>query len=86
VTPSDGPRHVWLDGRLVPADVPRLSVADRGFQLGDGVFETMRARRGVVIEWAEHLARLHESLAALRIALPAADELLLGGIRELLAA
>lgn len=86
MTPSDGPRHVWLDGRLVPADVPHLSVADRGFQLGDGVFETMRARRGVVIEWAEHLARLHESLAALWIVLPAADELLLEGIRGLLAA
>jgi branched-chain amino acid aminotransferase len=86
VTASGRPRHVWLDGRLVPADVPHLSAADRGFQLGDGVFETMRARRGVVIEWSEHLARLHESAAALRIPLQAADELLLEGIRGLLAA
>lgn len=86
MTLSNGPRQIWLDGRLAPADVPHLSVADRGFQLGDGVFETMRARRGVVIEWAEHLARLHESLAALWIALPAADGLLLEGIRGLLAA
>lgn len=85
MAPSGGPGHAWLDGRLVSADVPHLSVADRGFQLGDGAFETMRARRGVVIEWAEHLTRLHESLAALRIPLPAADEMLFGGIRELLA-
>ena len=41
-----GPRHVWVDGRIQPADVPHLSAFDRGFQLGDGVFETLRARDG----------------------------------------
>ncbi len=42
--------RVWLDGRLVDAQAPQLRVSDRGFQLGDGIFETARARRGVVIE------------------------------------
>ena len=37
----------WVNGRLMPADAPALPVADRGFQLGDGVFETLRVRRGV---------------------------------------
>ena len=54
---------VWVDGRVVPAAEPQLFVTDRGFQLGDGVFETARARRGVVIELEEHLARLRESAA-----------------------
>ena len=40
------PRHVWVDGRLLPADAPHLSAFDRGFQLGDGIFETLRARGG----------------------------------------
>src|SRR3970282_2246590 len=40
------PAHVWVDGRLLPADGPHLSAFDRGFQLGDGVFETLRARGG----------------------------------------
>ena len=77
------PQHVWVDGRLVATDRPQLLVSDRGFQLGDGLFETLRARRAVIIEWEEHLARLVEGAAALRIAVlsPAVLEV---GIRELL--
>ena len=78
--------QVWLDGRLVSASEPHLRVDDRGFQLGDGAFETLRARRGVVIELYEHLARLHDSTDALAIRLPFDDRRLIEGIRELLAA
>ena len=77
---------VWLDGRLVPAADPHLSVADRGFQLGDGIFETLRARRGVPIEWAEHAARLEASAAALAIRLPFDADALRAAVTELLAA
>jgi branched-chain amino acid aminotransferase len=77
--------HIWLDGRLLPADAPHISVYDRGFQLGDGVFEALRARRGVAIELAGHLARLHASLKALNFVLPFEDEVLAAGISELLA-
>ncbi len=56
---------VWIDGRLVSSDEPHLRVTDRGFQLGDGIFETLRVRRGVPIEWDEHVARLLESAAVL---------------------
>jgi len=77
---------IWLDGRLVPAEGPHLSVADRGFQLGDGVFETARARRGVVIELAEHLARFHDSAWAIALHLAADDEDLVAGLRDLLVA
>ena len=80
------PARVWVDGRLVAADEPQLRVDDRGFQLGDGVFETLRARRGVVIELTEHVARLRESASALRIGLSMSDEDLANGIAELLAA
>lgn len=80
------PTWIWLDGRLVDAHAPHLSVSDRGFQLGDGIFETARARRGVVIELDEHLERLRESAAALAISLPVGDDALIEGIAELLAA
>ena len=65
-------RHVWVDGRILAADVPHLSAFDRGFQLGDGVFETLRARGGRVVELDEHLARLRRSADGL--AIPLSDE------------
>jgi branched-chain amino acid aminotransferase len=64
------PGHVWVDGRVVPAGGPHVSAFDRGFQLGDGIFETLRARGGHPTELAEHVARLHRSAAGLAIALP----------------
>jgi len=81
------PNHVWVDGELLPADGPHLSVFDRGFQLGDGIFETLRARGGHAAELSAHLARLHRSAEGLDIPLPAdVDRRLEDGIAELLAA
>jgi branched-chain amino acid aminotransferase len=80
-----GPRHVWVDGRLLAADAPHLTVFDRGFQLGDGVFETLRARGGHCTELPEHLARLHRSADGLGIPLGSeADEAIRDGIRGVL--
>ncbi|MCI0345384.1 MAG: aminotransferase class IV [Chloroflexi bacterium] len=67
---SDAPQHVWVDGRLLPAEGAHLSVFDRGFQLGDGVFETLRARSGHPAELDEHLERLRRSADGLGIELP----------------
>jgi branched-chain amino acid aminotransferase len=64
------PGHVWVDGRLRAAGEPHLSAFDRGFQLGDGVFETLRARAGRPTELPEHVARLGRSAAGLAIPLP----------------
>jgi branched-chain amino acid aminotransferase len=80
-------RHVWVDGRLLDADGAHVSVFDRGFQLGDGIFETLRVRGGHATELAEHTARLLDSAAGLDIQLP--DDIaarLATGIGELLAA
>jgi branched-chain amino acid aminotransferase len=81
------PRFVWVDGRVLPADVPHITVFDRGFQLGDGIFETLRASGGRVTELAEHTARLRRSAAGLDFELPDdVDARLAAGIAELLAA
>jgi branched-chain amino acid aminotransferase len=81
------PGHVWVDGEILPADGRHLSVFDRGFQLGDGVFETLRAVGGHPTEIDAHLARLHRSADGLDIELPAdVDERLAAGIAALLAA
>lgn len=78
--------RAWVDGRLVAIDEPVLTVGDRGFQLGDGLFETFRVRRGVAIEQALHLARLRAGMAALAIPMPWSDEELGAGIAGVVAA
>lgn len=82
----DRPCFVWVDGRFLPADDAHLSAFDRAFQLGDGVFETVRARGGRVHDLAAHLARLDRSAAGLAIPLPAdLHERLARALPELLA-
>jgi branched-chain amino acid aminotransferase len=84
---SAAPRFVSVNGAIMPAEAAHISVFDRGFQLGDGVFETLRARNGRVIELADHLVRLRRSAAGLGFELPAGFERwMLPGIAELLAA
>ncbi len=81
------PKFVWVDGEVLPADAPHLSVTDRGFQLGDGIFETLRAKGGRCTELPEHVARLHRSAAGLAFELPDdVDVRLADGIAKLLAA
>jgi branched-chain amino acid aminotransferase len=82
---TDIPAHLWVDGRIEPAHARHLSAFDRGFQLGDGVFETLRARAGRPAELDEHIARLRRSADGLSIPLPdAIGERLAGAIDELL--
>jgi branched-chain amino acid aminotransferase len=60
---------LFVNGRPVADDEPHLSALDRGFTLGDGVFETMRAAGRRVFRWPEHLARLRAGAAVLGIPL-----------------
>ncbi len=49
----------------------RVSVHDRGFQYGDGLFETLAVVRGVPLLWERHLRRLLRDATRLGIAVPA---------------
>ena len=81
------PRFVWVDGAVLPADGRHLSAFDRGFQLGDGVFETLRARHGRVTEIDAHVARLRRSADGLDIGLGEdVEDTLARGIADLLTA
>jgi len=61
---------VWVNGERQADDATHLSARDRGFTLGDGLFETMRARDGVVFRLDRHLARLDRGLTLLQIPAP----------------
>ncbi|MFE0754122.1 aminotransferase class IV [Inquilinus sp. NPDC058860] len=57
----------WLNGRLLAAGEAWIDPADRGFTLGDGLFETIRVRDGAAIWLDRHLARLAAGGAVLGI-------------------
>jgi len=61
---------VWLNGELTPAGEARIDPTDRGFLLGDGLFETMLARRDRVVFLDAHLLRLKHGANAIGLALP----------------
>lgn len=48
----------------------RISVRDRGFQYGDGLFETIAVRAGTPLRWSRHLARLRTGCTRLGIPMP----------------
>ena len=61
---------VWINGRLEPGDKALLTVTDRGFQVGDGIFETLRVFGGRVLELPLHTSRLQASADVLALPLP----------------
>ena len=61
---------VFLNGRFVPASKAVVSVFDRSFLYGDGLFETMRVSNGKPFRWDQHMQRLKKGAAFLRIRTP----------------
>ncbi len=60
-------QKIWINGKFVDPGRAKVSVFDRGFMYGDGLFETMRAYAGRVFKLDLHLARLFRSLDVVRI-------------------
>lgn len=58
---------VHLNGKLVPAPEARVSPFDRGYLMGDGIYEGLRATRGRVIAMDRHADRMRSGLAETRI-------------------
>ena len=52
-----------------------ISIRDRGFLYGDGVFRTMLARQGKLRHWPSHLKKLQQDCQALGINCPAPEQL-----------
>jgi len=75
---------LYLNGEIIEDKDAAISVDDRGFLLGDGLFETMRAYGGRVFRLNAHLARLRESAEFLRISCDLTDADVGEAISELL--
>lgn len=65
-------RIAYVNGRYVPFAHASVHIEDRGYQLGDGVYEVCEIRDGSLIDERQHLERLSRSLAALKIKPPLA--------------
>jgi len=61
---------IYLNGKFMPIEDAKISVLDRGFIFGDGVYEVIPTYSRRPFRLAEHLARLQASLDAIRLANP----------------
>lgn len=64
------PDIAFLNGRFVPWVEATVSIDDRGFQFGDGVYEVIRTYNGRPFELDAHLGRFDRSLRALSLPQP----------------
>jgi len=65
---------ISINGVLSDTTTARIDPADRGFTLGDGIYETIAVRKNAVRHLAAHLARLRQGAQMLGIPLPGDDQ------------
>jgi len=63
------PNIAWLNGKFLPLEEATVSIEDRGFQFGDGIYEVIRVYGGRPFRLDEHLSRLAQSAQAISIPL-----------------
>lgn len=61
---------VYLNGDYLPLNEAKVSVLDRGFIFGDGIYEVIPAFAGKALRFEHHMQRLQNSLDAVRISNP----------------
>jgi D-alanine transaminase len=69
----DTDQIVYLNGRFLPIGEAHVSVLDRGFIYGDGVYELIPVYGGEPFRLPQHLARLQRSLDGIGLANPHSD-------------
>lgn len=63
-------KTVYLNGQYLPLCDAKISVLDRGFLFGDGIYEVIPSYSGHLFHFDEHMERLENSLASIRLANP----------------
>ncbi|MGZ8196313.1 MAG: D-amino acid aminotransferase [Methylosarcina sp.] len=63
-------KTVYLNGRYLPLNEAKVSVLDRGFLFGDGVYEVIPSYSGLLFHFDKHMERLDRSLSGIRLANP----------------
>lgn len=73
---------IWYNGQLQEAEAPALSAFDRGFTLGDGLFETLRVDQGVILDAPAHFQRLNDAATLIDCPLPYDQDSLITAIQS----
>jgi D-alanine transaminase len=73
-----------LNGQTLPLNEAKISVLDRGFIFGDGIYEVAPVYRGKLFRFEQHMARMARSLAELRIPNPHSESAWRALIQDLL--
>ncbi|TXH46410.1 MAG: D-amino acid aminotransferase [Burkholderiaceae bacterium] len=68
------PASCYLNGEFLPLNEAKISVLDRGFLFGDGIYDAVPVYQGRPFCWDEHMSRLERSLHAVRLANPLSRE------------
>ncbi len=61
--------QVYLNGDYLPLSEAKVSVLDRGFLFGDGVYEVIPSYMGALFRMQDHLDRLQDSMSRIRLEL-----------------
>lgn len=77
-------RTVYVNGAYVPETEAKVSVFDRAFLFGDGIYEVASVLGGKFIDFPAHIARLHRSANELGMRFTVSDEDILAIHRELI--
>ena len=75
---------IWINGALLPTAEARIDPRDRGYTLGDGLFETLAALDGHPRNLALHLERMARASAVLDLPLPVEATEVAGAIEQVL--
>lgn len=65
---------IYLNGKYVPQEDAKISVFDRGFLFGDGVYEVIPVYDGHMVGLQQHLDRLKHSLSMIHMEAPLTDK------------
>ena len=75
----------FIDGKFTKKEDLKISIDDRGYYFGDGVYEVVKVYNDELYTAKEHFSRLFESAAKIKITIPYTEEELIDVARELIA-
>ncbi|WP_320197725.1 D-amino-acid transaminase [Agrobacterium sp. rho-13.3] len=81
--PTQNDRIVYLNGAFLPESEAKLSIFDRGFLFGDGIYEVTSVLDGKLIDSDLHMARLQRSVGEIGITLPVTTQQIVEAERRL---